>query len=357
MNIEHQIEFNGTHPVTLVVNVAESMGIRDQRGQRSRMLLTHDVLGDLIKRLPRDTPITVLTVSNYAVTQCCVRTYGVQARAALLLAQAHSPHRSAVGHALEWATHGDPADYAHGEHPNETVIVVTDGSPADLARWQAYSLLNVWRGEPLSVIALGVGGFNASDLLVPGQRRAVAAELEHVNFLIRTDTGSNRPRIDTVPPSLSPPSSPPHVPNAIFGEEPISPPAAIRMLTVHDALGITHEHARQARIEHGDGYDIGPEPIALEVRADAKRAFDVITGGPTELNLVREGAKPPAVPTDTEHPRVYDAIELGERMTTHDGGTEYVDVERHGVLLLVNDPPAAPPPDPAAPPADPDPTE
>lgn len=234
----HIVMFPGNDPLIVAIDISASMHLPELHGAAaasSRMTATKEVVGDLIRRLPRDTPVTLLTVGR-DVTVLCHAVPGVQARANLMLVEAGSAVCFA-GLALEWALreHLQPRLVAPPNAPTApdgtaringnmvydgytatraNFVFVTDGEVGeDAVRWEAHRDLNAKHGSPLCVTVLTLGGAKGGDYVAGGggNSRAMHAPLADVELRLSVPTGSDRPgdvepaKRPTAPPSLSPP--------------------------------------------------------------------------------------------------------------------------------------------------------
>jgi hypothetical protein len=110
------------------------------------------------------------------------------------------------GRVLEWAMMG-----LQGQQ-RATLIIVTDGLPADPKRWEAWLALNERDSSPLHVVVLWVGPVPDGVHLLHGRTRQDEHELtDELEIQLSTHTKSDRPDAalaNTMPPSIAPPDVP-----------------------------------------------------------------------------------------------------------------------------------------------------
>jgi hypothetical protein len=241
--------FPGNDPLIVAIDISASMHL-PEGAANSRMAAAKEVVGDLIRRLPRDTPVSVLTIGR-DLNVLCAAVPGVQARANLMLVEAGA----AVCHsglALEWALreHLQPRLVAPSDVPvapdgvrringlmrydgytatRANFVFVTDGEVGeDAVRWEAYRDLNAKHGSPLCITVLTCGGANGDEYVARGaaNTRAMSAPLADVELRLSVPTGSDRPgdvesaKRPTVPPSLAPPERNPLGVAAVSSDDP-----------------------------------------------------------------------------------------------------------------------------------------
>jgi hypothetical protein len=298
--IEHTVEFDAHHHVIVAINTSAAMADHMQR--------VHEVIGDVIRRLPDTTEVTVMSAGRIAWH--CTRGTPRQARAALYLTQAFDP-AFAGGDVLDWCTDRDKYEVAPERN---TLLIVTCERPDDFTRWQAYAYLNHARREPIAIVVLTVGDYDGSDMMLPAvTRRMINAPLVGTRFLIRTPTGSDRPDLahaPTVPPSLAPPS-------------PVPPPPAT---------------ARE-RLELAFDVPAGSLPDVIVDSDGVVRDVRTVDGGEKRERTKGYSTARHHAPYGRSAGKY--TVE-NVKLTGCDGGTEYVDVERHAPVP----PPAHHAPDP-----------
>jgi len=207
------VMFPGNDPLVVALDVSSSMLAYEPALNASRFEAARATLSDVIKRLPRDTPVTVLTFGD-ELNVLARDVSSVQARACLMVAQANRGGTK-TGFVLEWLftrymQHSSGASARLG-HARANLLVVTDGTPDDLPRWEAWSDYNAKYGNPVCVTVLTCGdAVEMAHAMIPAASHGTAmrAPLHDVEIRLSVPTGSDRPdseRRPTVPPSLSPP--------------------------------------------------------------------------------------------------------------------------------------------------------
>lgn len=199
------VTINGDEHIIIALDTSASMHTQDAPTGGTRMGYARERAAELIKRLPKDTQVTVLGV-GLMLNVMARATTGIGARAALtvlgFMDGGCNPAR-----ALEWCLRE-----LRGQQ-RATLMLFTDGLPDDPDGWIAWSLYNQFERESaLAVHVLTLGEITAPGRFYPlpggkSERRSVTA-LERAELRLGTHNKSDRPdaaHAPTVPPSISPP--------------------------------------------------------------------------------------------------------------------------------------------------------
>lgn len=184
-------------PLYVALDHTGSMSTRDAPDDKTRMDYARERLAELFKRCPREMEVTLLRLGSQR-SVLSYRSTGIQARAALMLAQP-TDAATLTGDMLEWVL-----DTLRGQE-RATLLIVTDGAPDDGMRYEAYAQWNVTLGESrVEIIVLTLGDLDTSFI------GAHVWRFDQVELLLAR-TASDRPdgKADTMPPSVAPPSAPP----------------------------------------------------------------------------------------------------------------------------------------------------
>lgn len=212
------------------VDSSGSMNTRDAPNNRTRIAYACERLSEVLKRLPREQHVTLLRIGGDLQTRArnvlSWRSTGTQACAALgMLQNACADAEVFTGDALEFVL--DAIDMTPGA-PGATLLLVTDGAPRDVQRFEAFAQWNALHDSRLSIAVLLLGGCDPEPFrcIFGSSKSSVQhfiGELTDVeDFLVKvTSVKPDAAHPETQPPSVAPPTPD----DELFKVEHVSVPA------------------------------------------------------------------------------------------------------------------------------------